>query len=84
MKLNINHAREFVKLLGATHLTPTGIETDGTFAFTIKRSDKDEKLILDPGIVAGLVQLSKSVERGQTPEDRLATEVTKIKAEFKL
>lgn len=84
MKLNLNHAKEFIKLLGASKLTATGIENDGTFAFSLKTSDKEEKLILDPGLVAGLVQLSKSVDRGQAPEDTLKTEVEKIRKEFKI
>ncbi len=82
MKLNINHAKEFMKILGASNMVDPSIQNDGTFAFSLKTSDKDEKLVLDPGVVAGLVQLSKSVERGQTPEDKLVSEVAKIRKEF--
>lgn len=84
MKLNLNHAREFVKILGTTQLTEPSLENDGTFAFSVKRSDQSEKLVLDPGVIAGLVQLSKSVERGQTPEDKLEKEVANIRAEYKI
>ena len=83
MKLNIQHAQEFVRIMESPSMEAKGLEVDGNFRFGFKSADRDD-LLVDPGIVAGLIQLKKTVERGQSPEETLQRQVDAIKKELKI
>ncbi|MDB5037175.1 MAG: hypothetical protein JWQ35_703 [Bacteriovoracaceae bacterium] len=84
MQLNINHAKEFAKILGLPDLKPNSIQNDGNFLFNFKSAKEEGEKVIDPGIIAGLIQLSKAVGRGDTPADQLSIQVANIKKELGL
>jgi len=84
MKLNMQHAHEFLRIIQTTELKAEEINSEGLFQFGRKTETGDTHVNLDPGVVAGLIQLKKSVERGQSPEDQLVKSVEQIRKELNL
>ncbi len=84
MKFNLNHGKEFAKILGKADLKAEAISPDGNFLFAFTKDKSDSKLVVDPGMIAGLIQLQKAVDRGDTPEEKLTAQIAAVCAELKI
>jgi hypothetical protein len=84
MKLNMNTAQEFARILEQPNFKPQSMDNMGNFVFGFKGAEQESEILVDSGIIASLLQLKQSVDRGQSAEETLKKQIQSIKSELKI